>query len=958
MNSKSSIIGIDFGTTKSVVSLWDDHKAKILKDEQGRKTVPSYVLITPGDLKFAGWEAKNYRLGSKEEEYVKISSVKRRIGQTETITFQHWQGYPQEISAYVFYEIKQLAQKKIGGEVSKAIIGMPSHFDANQRQATKEAAQIVGLDPLRLLNEATAVALAQSSDSGEENFLVFDFGGGTLDISILKIGEGVYEVVNSAGYSDLGGDDFDKIIAEDIRRTYRRRYSTRNIVFGSGSNIELREIAENLKKSLSSTSKAEITRKGFVQVEKSYKKLEYCLYRDEFEEMIAPLLKRTKKLLNNVIVNSPVDKQDIDVAVLTGGSSRIPAVQEICKKKTNSRVVTTDPYAVARGAAKQAAIIDGEIGKNVLIDVAPSSLSVTTTEGESKTLIEKNTKLPTEKTKTFACEGGKYSIPVLEIREGEQKKAKENLKLGQIKLHSEPNHQASFGHEIDVTLQMDTNGLLHVSVTDNRSLKEEATIHAPCRLSQIQMENLKETVRSNVSKTRKREYVHEIIDILDREEPLYKGHREKLKKILKRLQANLKEDNISVSLIREAKTEVNKAEDVPKKVHDLVNEISLYVSEKENKWGAYLIKMEEKPELIRHKLEEGELTEDLVKRTRKDFKQKRKKISKAEQTLEKANVLLSLELSDQQFKEDAKRLEKDKRHLLRGERSLNIALEKINESIEDFTKKLYLEGNEKIRKTITNSLLKEEIEENSSFLKRQLLKKLDSVEKEELPNLSERLVTLVEVSNEPISNSEWQRIINVVRDAGYWDLDDLFSLAFNSLPTGTITDFFIYGPKIREKIKREDNGSVLERVKLELQRRVSLKPSKKELKAAIELCPDLIDEQLLSLLSKEVTKNVKKIVLNHFIQKPSSEISKPLLRKVPKLKEDVNNKLIIKILSKHEKFLNADENVDAKKMLRLTKKRLNNESMSTFDKLYLFKVKWFGSSHYDELLDFLKEGKS
>ena len=353
------ILGIDLGTTKSAASIFIGGEPFIIPDATGNQSIPSLVLVTPNKKIFAGRAAKNHPDRYKSKN-ITISSIKRMMGKYGETGWGWWKTYPQEVSAFILAELKNQAEKYLDEKIDKAVIAIPSHFDENQRRATKEAAEIAGLEPVRLLNEATASAITHSFYSGfkKEKLLVFDFGGGTLDLSVIDTGGGVLQVRCVEGDSKLGGDDFDQIIADYIIENLHQKYSA-EITLDNVQKMMLKEASESAKIELSSKSVASIHIPGFVRIGKSYHDLDVSIDRQTFEGLLQGLFKRVSSLIDKTLSSAGIRSSHLDSVLLVGGSSQIPYIKKLIEKKIGKRnFARLNPITcVAEGAAIQAGII-------------------------------------------------------------------------------------------------------------------------------------------------------------------------------------------------------------------------------------------------------------------------------------------------------------------------------------------------------------------------------------------------------------------------------------------------------------------------------------------------------------------------------------------------------------------------------------------------------------------------
>lgn len=494
------ILGIDLGTTKSVVGVWQNGNPCIIPSEAGDQSIPSLVLVTPDGKIFAGRMAQKHpeRYRSKN---VTISSVKRLMGKRGETGWGWWKTYPQEISAFILAELKNQAERYLGQEIRQAVIAIPSHFDASQRRATKEAAEIAGLEFIRLLNEATAAVIAYGShERGDKIVLVFDLGGGTLDISIVQIGEGVYEVRSIEGDSKLGGDDFDQVIVDYILDQVHQKYGV-EMKLDPVQKMILKEAAETSKIELSNRLSTSIHIPGFLHIGQSYHDLDISIDRQTFERLSKNLFDRAIVLLKKALNSADLKATHLGALLLLGGSSRIPFVRESISRELKIEAITgVDPETcVAQGAAILAAVYEGTVREVLLLDVIPGSYGIGLKEDKFSKLIVKNTTVPTRKSERFTTiEDNQSTIPIT-IYQGESEKASENTFLSTIELRDILPAPAGIP-QIEVTFDVDANMIVRVSAKDLGTMKEqEVVVKSPYGLNNAQIRLMQQRLKSYLS---------------------------------------------------------------------------------------------------------------------------------------------------------------------------------------------------------------------------------------------------------------------------------------------------------------------------------------------------------------------------------------------------------------------------------------------------------------------------
>lgn len=512
----SKIIGIDLGTSNSAAAVVISGKPTVIPSSEGvsvgGKAFPSYVAFTKSGELIVGEPARRQALLNPEGT---VYAAKRKMGTDYKYKIFGKEYTPQQISAFILQKIKRDAEQYLGETVKEAVITVPAYFDDNQRQATKDAGLIAGLEVKRIINEPTAASLAYGIDKAKESqkILVFDLGGGTLDVTIMEFGDGVFEVISTSGDTQLGGTDMDEAIINFLINDFKKKEGV-DLKQDKNAYIRLKDAAEKAKIELSSTSSTEINLPYITATNTGPKHLQYTLTRSEFENLIAPIIERAKKPLETALESGKMSKDDLTKIILVGGPTRIPYVRKFVEDFFGKKIEGgVDPMeCVAIGAALQGAVLAGDIKDIVLLDVTPLTLGIETLGGVATPLIPANTTIPTRKSQVFTTAADMQTAVTVHVVQGERPMAGDNVSLGMFNLVGIPPAPRGIP-QIEVTFDIDANGILNVSAVDKGTNKKQSiTISATNKLSKEEIEKMKKQAAEFAEEDKKKKELAETVN--------------------------------------------------------------------------------------------------------------------------------------------------------------------------------------------------------------------------------------------------------------------------------------------------------------------------------------------------------------------------------------------------------------------------------------------------------------
>ncbi|MCQ2560482.1 MAG: molecular chaperone DnaK [Clostridia bacterium] len=566
------VIGIDLGTTNSCVAVLEGGEPTVIVNAEGIRTTPSVVGFTKGGERLVGETAKRQAITNPDRT---IASIKRHMGTDYTVAIDGKSYTPQDISAMILAKLKADAESYLGEKVTEAVITVPAYFSDSQKQATKDAGKIAGLDVKRIINEPTAAALAYGldKDTSHHKILVYDLGGGTFDVSILEIGDGVFEVLSTNGDTMLGGDDFDNVLMNFMADSFAKENGV-DLRNDKMALQRLKEAAEKAKKELSSSQTTAINLPFITVNQDGPLHMNMDITRAKFDQLTAGLVERTIEPMKKAMADAGVTNSDIDKVILVGGSTRIPAVQEAVKNVTGKepfKGINPDE-CVAIGASIQAGVLTGEVKDVLLLDVTPLSLSIETLGGVATRLIERNTTIPTKKSQIFSTAADNQSAVDIHVMQGERQMAADNITLGRFQLSGIPAAPRGIP-QIEVTFDIDANGIVNVSAKDlGTGQQQSITITSSSKLSEDEIKQKVKEAEEYAEADKKKK---EDIETKNQAETLVYETEKNLKQLEGKLSESEKSEITAAKDALQSALNAGNIDDIKAKTEELTNKFHI-----------------------------------------------------------------------------------------------------------------------------------------------------------------------------------------------------------------------------------------------------------------------------------------------------------------------------------------------------------------------------------------------